>query len=118
MRIRWKQTTKGTRTPLSHGGPRPPKQSEAPYTSWCLCWKRCSFSFFSLPADASREIKVGNPVPGTETVGTGAGAQALEGVSPKAAKVTCRGGKALPSGRENSWEKKGKIKEWGERANY
>ena len=30
----------------------------------------------------------------------------MEGVSPKAAKVTWGGGKALPSGRENSWEKK------------
>lgn len=42
----------------------------------------------------------------------------MEGVSPKADKVTCRGGKALPSGRENSWIKKRKIKEVGERANY
>ena len=71
-----------------------------------------------MPADASRETKVGNPVPGSETVGTGAGARALEGVSPKADKVTCRGGKALPSGRENSWIKKRKIKEVEERANY
>ena len=52
-------------------------------------------------------------------MGTGAGTQALEGFSPKAAKVTWGGGKALPSGRENGWEKKKrKIKEGGERANY
>ena len=52
-------------------------------------------------------------------MGTGVGTQALEGVSPKAAKVTWGGGKALPSGRENSWEKKKrKMKEGGERANY
>ena len=30
----------------------------------------------------------------------------MEGVSPKAAKVTWGGGKALPSGRENGWKKK------------